>query len=144
MQFNYFDILTRAQKGYARLLEPICRKWEITRNELDVLLFLANNPEFDRAADIVNNRGMSKSHVSLSVSNLEERGLLTRRDDPSDRRTIHLQLTQQAHPIAREGQEAQKKFFAYIHRGITQEEAAVMASFTQKVSENIRTVDEIL
>ena len=48
-QFNYFDTMARAQKGYARLLEPICKKWELTRNELDVMLFLANNPDYDRA-----------------------------------------------------------------------------------------------
>ena len=62
-QFNYFDTMARAQKGYARLLEPICKKWDLTRNELDVMLFLANNPDYDRAADIVTNRGLAKSHV---------------------------------------------------------------------------------
>ena len=44
-QFTYFDTVARAQKGYARLLEPICKKWDLTRNELDVILFLANNPD---------------------------------------------------------------------------------------------------
>ena len=67
-RFNYFDTIARAQKGYARLLEPICKKWDLTRNELDVILFLANNPDYDRAVDIVNNRGLSKSHVSLSIN----------------------------------------------------------------------------
>ena len=84
-RFNYFDTMAKAQKGYARLMDPICKKWDLTRNELDVLLFLANNPEFDRAVDIVNNRGLSKSHVSLSISNLERRGFLERIDDPDDR-----------------------------------------------------------
>ena len=74
-RFNYFDTMARAQKGYARLLEPICKKWNLTRNELDVILFLANNPDYDRAVDIVNHRGLSKSHVSLSINSLESRGL---------------------------------------------------------------------
>ena len=79
-------------------MDPICKKWDLTRNELDVLLFLANNPEFDRAVDIVNNRGLSKSHVSLSISNLERRGVLERIDDPDDRRTVHLRLLPQSMP----------------------------------------------
>jgi len=95
-RFNYFDTMARAQKGYARLMDPLCKKWELTRNELDVLLFLANNPEYDRAVDIVNNRGLSKSHVSLSVSNLEGRGLLRREEDAIDRRTVHLHLLPKA------------------------------------------------
>ena len=93
-EFNYFDTMARAQKGYARLLEPICKKWDLTRNELDVMLFLANNPDFDRAVDIVNHRGLAKSHVSMSVTNLESRGLLERISDPADRRTVHLKLTE--------------------------------------------------
>ena len=40
---SYFDILGKAQKVYSKQLEPVCRKWELTRSELDVLLFLLNN-----------------------------------------------------------------------------------------------------
>ncbi|MBQ9149238.1 MAG: MarR family transcriptional regulator [Oscillospiraceae bacterium] len=144
MQFNYFDIMARAQKGYARLLDPICKKWDLTRNELDVLLFLSNNPEQDRAVDIVNNRGMSKSHVSLSITNLESRGLLTRREDAADRRTVHLALTEAAQPIAETGRMAQRRFFSYIHQGVTQEQIEMMVDFARKVSENIKNIEEVI
>ena len=90
MEFSYFDSLHQAQKAYARILEPVCVQWNTTRNELDILLFLFNNPGLDRAADIVNHRGITKSHVSLSVATLEARGLLLRRADPADKRIIHL------------------------------------------------------
>lgn len=144
MQYNYFDTMSRAQKGYARLLDPICKKWNLTRNELDVLLFLGNNPEMDRAVDIVNNRGMSKSHVSLSISTLESRGFLTRKEDPADRRTVHLQLTDSAREIVQKGQAAQKLFFSYIHQGVTQEQIELMVDFAKKVSENIRNIEEVI
>ena len=61
MQFAFFETALRAQKSYSRLMEPVCKKWNLTHNELDVLLFLANNPEQNRAADIVRGRGMSPS-----------------------------------------------------------------------------------
>ena len=51
MQFAFFETALRAQKSYSRLMEPVCKKWDLTHNELDVLLFLANNPEQNRAAD---------------------------------------------------------------------------------------------
>ena len=88
MRFDHFDVTQQVKKKYTLAVEPVCRKWNLTKNELDVLLFLYNNPEFDRAADIVAHRGLTKSHVSLSVSNLEGRGLLTRREDPEDRRLM--------------------------------------------------------
>ena len=144
MEFNYFDIMAKAQKGYARLLDPICKKYDLTRNELDVLLFLANNPSYDRAVDIVQNRGLSKSHVSLSISNLERRGLLTRTEDPNDRRTIHLALTDSAREVTEAGQMAQKRFFSYLHQGVTQEQIQLMVEFAQRVSENIKNIDEVI
>lgn len=144
MQFNYFDIMAKAQKGYARLLDPICKRYELTRNELDVLLFLHNNPEYDRAVDIVNNRGLSKSHVSLSISGLEEKGLLQRVENPQDKRTVHLKLTELARPIAEAGTMAQRRFFSYLHQGVTQEQIDMMIDFARKVNENIRNIEEVI
>ena len=144
MEFNYFDIMGRAQKGYARLLDPIWKKYDLPRNELDVLLFLYNNPEFDRAVDIVNNRGLSKSHVSLSISSLEKKGLLERQNDPADKRTVHLKLTEQASGIAQTGRVAQHRFFSYLHQGVTQEQIDMMIDFAKKVNENIRNIDEVI
>ena len=141
MRAEYFDAMLRAKKGYTRILDPICRQWDITRNELDVMLFLANNPGFDRAADIVSRRGLAKSHVSLSVGNLEARGLLTRHFDPVDRRTVHLKLTDQAIAIAREGREAQVDFFTRIYAGLTPEEVDTWQSIMLKLVKNIADMD---
>lgn len=143
-KFNYFDTMARAQKGYARLLEPICKKWDLTRNELDVMLFLENNPDYDRAVDIVNHRGLAKSHVSLSVTNLERRGLLLRVADPEDRRTVHLKLTQQAKEITGLGCRVQKQFLDYLHQGVTEEQLAMMQLFAERVYENIRNIEDVI
>ena len=143
-EFNYFDTMARAQKGYARLLEPICKKWNLTRNELDVMLFLANNPDFDRAVDIVNHRGLAKSHVSMSVTNLESRGLLERISDPADRRTVHLKLTEKAREITDVGCRRQKQFMDYLHQGVTQEQLDMMRLFAQRVYENVQNIEEVI
>ena len=143
-RFNYFDTMARAQKGYARLLEPICKKWDLTRNELDVLLFLANNPDFDRAVDIVNHRGLAKSHVSMSVASLENRGLLARQPDPTDRRTVHLRLTDKAGEITDVGRRVQKQFMDYLHQGVTEEQMALMRLFAERVYENIKNIEDVI
>lgn len=142
MELHFFDTVLRARKEYSRTLEPICEEWDLTRNELDVLLFLLNNPELDRAADIVTHRGMAKSHVSLSVTSLEERGLVSRQADPKDRRTVHLKLSDAAREIAEIGREAQRGFFARIYRGLTQEEMEAGRASMQKVSRNIAELDK--
>ena len=141
---NYFDIMGMAKKSYHMLLAPVCSKWEITRNELDVLLFLHNNPQYDRATDIVTYRGIAKSHVSMSVANLESRGFLARKFDQTDRRTDHLVLTQPGCDIAREAREYQTRFFSALYQGVTEDEFALWGKITQKVCDNIRNFEKTL
>lgn len=139
---SYFDILSQSQKAYGRQMEPVCKKWDLTRSEVDVLLFLYNNPQYDRAADIVTRRGMTKSHVSMSVASLADRGLLERRSSPDDRRTIQLKLLEKGLQIAAEAREAQQRFFRMLYDGISAEELEMWGKTTQKVFDNIEKVSK--
>lgn len=134
---NYLDILGKSLKSYAKQLEPVCKKWNLTRNELDVILFLYNNPEFDRASDIVSRRGIAKSHVSMSVASLEERSLLEKCFSENDRRISHLKLTEAAIEIAAEGKAAQQAFFEILFGNISKSEMEILDSITGKVSQNL-------
>lgn len=138
----FFDVLGKSQKVYSRHLEPVSRKWDLTRSELDVMLFLYNNPEYNRAADIVAHRGMAKSHVSLSVTSLADRGLLLRQFSAEDRRTAHLSLTEDGLVIAREAREAQQRFFEAIYSGLPREDLLLLRKITQKVIENMDNLEK--
>lgn len=142
LRTEYFETTLRARKGYSRIMDPICQQWDLTRNELDVLLFLYNNPSLDRASDIATHRGMAKSHVSLSVTTLEGKGLLRRRTDPEDRRTVHLELVGEAEYIACQGREAQSAFFSKIYAGLTADELQTWTRIVGKISENIANLNE--
>ena len=140
MDIRYLEVMQDMQKNYARQLEPVCRQWKVTGNELTVLLFLSNNPGYDRAADLVERRGMTKSHVSLSVGTLEHRGLLHRRREDRDRRQIHLELTEAGWEIARCGQAVQKQFFSAAFQGITRQELEDWYGILQRMWENMQTM----
>ena len=134
---GYFDAMGKATKEYSRYLEPVCKRWNLTQNEMAVLLFLYNNPGRDRAADIVECRGIAKSHVSLAVSNLEQRKILPRHFEPTARRTSHLALTEHGKEIAREGKERQRAFFQALYDGVGPEEMEQLRHLGQKIMTNI-------
>ena len=138
---NYFDASANVEKQYSRFLAPVCKQWDLTRNELDILLFLYNNPQYDRAADIVSRRGIAKSHVSMGVANLEEKGLLKRYFDENDRRAAHLKLEDRGNLIAAQARETQLQFFSALYRGITPEEFETWRSIAQKICKNIENFD---
>ena len=123
---------------YDRMCAPLCQKYGLTHMEFVVLMFLANNPGFDTAAQIVRYRRLTKSHVSLAVRALLEKGLLTGVDGVDDRRTIHLSLLEDADEIIEAGREVQKQFFEAIFTGFSQEEREQMGQFMNRIDENIK------
>ena len=139
---NFFKTRLIFQKYYPKQLEPVCEKHSLTRVEMDILLFLANNPEFDTAKDIVEFRGIAKSYVSAGISSLEERGYIERNFKDGNRKTIHLTLTKYASDAIRDGREVQKQFFGKLKNGITEEEMKAIQSVLKKVLENIENVQK--
>ena len=86
---------------------PLAQEHSFSMREINVLLFLANNPEFDTARDITEYRGISKSQVSQAVDFLTEQGYLRRTVDREDRRVVHLAITPDGAPIAQAAQDIQ-------------------------------------
>ena len=123
---------------YSRYVEEVCEKHEITRMELDILLFLANNPMYDTASDIVEVRYLSKSQVSVSIKMLEQRGFLKKAYADHNRKTVHLKITDAASDIIADGQTEQQTFMAAIFKGIPQKDLDAMKRCTAQMMENIK------
>lgn len=137
----YADLLMHTQrlkKLYALCCKPVMDRFHISKTEVDVLLFLANNAPYDTAKDIVSLRGLSKSHVCQSVEALCEKGLLTTRHDAGDRRCIHLCLTPAARPVVDDARAAQAKFISVLYRGVTEKEQAALERLFAKLSANLQ------
>ena len=123
---------------YDQMCAPVCQKYGLTHMEFVVLMFLANNPGFDTAAQIVRFRRLTKSHVSLAVRALLERGFLIGVDGVDDRRTIHLSLTEDAEEIVAMGRQTQQQFVKVILEGFSQEERDLISQFMVRIDQNIK------
>ena len=126
---------------YEQMTAPVCQQYDLTRMEFTVLMFLANNPRCDTAAQIVKYRRLTKSHVSLAVRALLGRELVLGVDGVDDRSTIHLSLTDDAAEIVDAGREVQKQFYKTVLSGFSQEEldqiSRIMARIDQNIKKNI-------
>ena len=129
---------TLTKKVYDRTIEPLCGFYHITRMELDILLFLANNPGYDTAKDIIEQKRFTKSHVSSSLKLLEEKGYLERSFRGDNHKTVHLTLQPASQQIVDAGQEAQRKVFNKIFGGLTADEIQVLEKITEKIRANIQ------
>lgn len=140
MKQEFWNDLLLMRKQYARMLEQVSDPWGLTRAEMDVLMFLANNPTLDRAADIVELRGLTKSHVSIAVKALCERGLLETRQDENDRRVIHLKPTEAAAEVIRAGKAAQCTCFQKMFSCFAPEEKEQWLYLQKKLLSNMKNI----
>ena len=138
MYYEFWNSLRLMRRVYGQSIEQVSHRFSMTRAELDVLLFLANNPQLDRAADIVELRGLTKSHVSIAVKALCDGGYLEACQDQTDRRVIHLMPTEKAQPVIAAGQKAQKEHLPRLFAGFSQEEIACWKALQVKLIDNAR------
>ena len=107
---NYIAHCVDVEELYENMVSPVCEKYELTYMECTVLMFLANNRQYDTATQIVRYRHLAKSHVSVSIRSLQERGLILGEHKGGNHRTIHLSVAGKATEIIAAGRAAQNKY----------------------------------
>lgn len=139
---KFFEYFSSLETLYSKAMAPVCRKFDLTYMEFSIIMFLANNPKFDTAAQIVRYRHLTKSHVSITIHSLENSKLLEGRNDPSDRRIYRLSLTDAAKPIIQAGRATQDEFTNRIFADFTPEERKLVHSFLLRIDKNLTQADE--
>lgn len=123
---------------------PLLTRTGITMREVHVLLFLANNPDYDTARDITALRGISKSQVSQAVDLLAAEGFLTRTPDRADRRIIHLAISSEGWPLAKACQDIQEFCGQQLLTGLSEEETESLKALFDTVLDNgARLAEEV-
>lgn len=138
MIIDLLDSIAITKKLYAISLEPVYKKYDLTKMELDILLFLANNPEYDSAKDIIERRQLAKSHVSTSIRSLIEKEYLKPTYLQNNKKTVHLILLDSSIEIIKDGQLAQKKFIETIFEDFTKTEKQILINSFAKISRNAK------
>ena len=121
---------------YELLSGKVCDKYELTQMEYDILMFLHNNPQNNTAAEIVKIRKSTKSHVSTSLKNLENKKLVERKQSEENKKHVEIFLLDKAELIVEEGINAQKQFAQNVLSGLTEEEKDICIRVFNKICNN--------
>ena len=131
-----FEFARKISLAYNKTCKELCHELNLPQTALDILMFLANNPQFDTATDIVERRCISKAHVSQSAKSLEQRGYLERRYAGGNRRTIHLHLLEAAQSAVDAGRQAHARCLAALLEGFSAAECEQLRSYLSWISDN--------
>lgn len=108
----------------------------------DILMFLANNPEFDTARDIVETRYIKANLVSVNVESLVSEGFLRREKSPGDRRKIRLVCTEKAWPVVERGRQLQNQFKEALFKNVDEQMKDGFFQVLGIMEENLKEMKE--
>ena len=134
----YWGTISELKEAYDMHRSRIMDAYDMTALEVDILLFLANNLEFNTASDIVKERKISKAHVSTTIQSLYKKGMIEKKKDEKNPKKIHLFLTSKTKDIVKDGQKEQIEFLNNVVNGFTKEEIQVFLNDLKRISENIQ------
>lgn len=115
------EFAEKLSKAYSETCKPLCHELNIPQTAFDILLFLANNPEYKTARDIVEIRKIKANLVSVNVDKLVNEGYLERKSVAGDRRKVYLICTEKSKEIIQEGQKLQQSFVEKLFEGMDED-----------------------
>ena len=127
--------------AYTAICKPLCQTLKLPQTAFDILLFLANNPAYQTAADIVEVRKIKANLVSVNVDKLVRDGYLTREPMPGDRRKTRLLCTEKAQPIILQGRQLQS---AFLQRLFAHTDQQMQDAFLKTISIMDKNINELL
>ena len=127
--------------AYTAVCKPLCQTLKLPQTAFDILLFLANNPAYQTAADIVEVRKIKANLVSVNVDKLVRDGYLTREPMLGDRRKTRLLCTEKAQPVIMQGRQLQS---AFLQRLFAHTDQQMQDAFLKTISIMDKNLNELL
>lgn len=127
--------------AYAAMCKPLCHELNLPQTAFDILMFLANNPEYTTARDIVEIRKLKANLVSINIEKLVKDGYLIRKEVKGDRRKTQLICTPKAETIIEKGHLLQKTF---LERLFINMDDSLRQAFVEGMHQMEKNLDFIL
>ena len=124
--------ITKIAREAEKLVLLTMREEGVGTAEIDLIHAVRHHPGCTQAqlAELLH---ADKAAIARRTKNLEAKGLLIRRDAPSDRRSQLLYPTQKAESLRSSKAEIEAAFYEYLTNVLTAEEAAAFAAALNKL-----------
>ena len=123
--------------AYESMCKLLCHELKLPQTA-----FVANNPEFKTARDIVEVRKLKANLVSVNIDKLVNEGYLIRKNVEGDRRKVQLLCTDKAQPIISRGQQLQEHFVEQLFADIDDATRQIIFQGMQQMELNLNLILE--
>ena len=110
------------RKVYAKTFTQLFGNEDLSPNEINILLFLSNNPSIDTSKQLVYFLDVSKGLICRSIDSLVKKGYVISEPDIKDRRIQRLKLSSNADPVIEQLSEVNRYIDTVVLEAVSKEE----------------------
>ena len=116
--------------------EPIRKKYGLKQVEIEVLSYLAANPEAT-STDVYKELNLNKGHVSQSTIHLQAKKKIELHTNPNDKRSATYSLTDTGYSVYNEVMKIHAQILSNLFSGISDTEKKQFLAVSDKILNNI-------
>ena len=134
---EFLRLSNRLREYYGKQIKDRFAEYTFSPNEISILILLQNNNSITTSTQLRVVLGVSKALVSRSVTNLEQKGLITVKGIPNDKRISHIELTENAIPVLEKINIEIEKINQVLFKDIPTKDIQCMIETMNKMNEKI-------
>lgn len=135
-----FEFAQKFNLAYNAMCKPLCQQIKLPQTAFDILMFFANNPQYQTARDVVEIRKLKANLVSVNVDKLVCEGYLERHAAPDDRRKTLLLCTQKAQSIIEQGRAVQELFRERLLENTDEQSREIFFHIIETMEQNMDNI----
>ena len=134
---EFLRLSNRLREYYGKQIKDRFSEYTFSPNEISILILLQNNNSITTSTQLRVVLGVSKALVSRSVTSLEQKGLITIKEDSSDKRISHIELTENADSVLEKINIEIEKINQVLFKDIPTKDIQCMIETMNKMNEKI-------
>ena len=138
---EFLRLSNRLREYYGKQIKDRFAEYTFSPNEISILILLQNNNSITTSTQLRVVLGVSKALVSRSVTSLEQKGLITVKGIPNDKRISHIELTEGAIPVLEKINIEIEKINQVLFKDIPTKDIQCMIETMNKMNEKIEGAD---
>lgn len=138
---EFLRLSNRLREYYGKQIKDRFAEYTFSPNEISILILLQNNNSITTSTQLRVVLGVSKALVSRSVTSLEQKGLITVKGIPNDKRISHIELTEDAIPVLEKINNEIEKINQVLFKDIPTKDIQCMIETMNKMNEKIEGAD---
>ena len=134
---THWNILFTIKEAYSSCIRSVCEKYGINLMAYSILMLLVDNETQHTAQEIANTYHLSKSHVSTSLTTLENKGYVQRLKSDGKRKNIHIKVLPSGLEVVAAGKFALGDLAQIAAQGFSEQEALFLNNSLIRINDNL-------